>query len=70
MYTAPIVIKRHVIGFHYYADDAQIYMSFNSADALQPSGKGLSPAVNCKSVQAGGAGDAAVPSAQHLGDSV
>ena len=38
MYTAPIadVIKRHGMGFHFYADDTQIYMSFNPSDALQP----------------------------------
>ena len=37
MYTAPIadVIKRRGMGFHFYADDTQIYMSFNPADALQ-----------------------------------
>ena len=37
MYTAPIadVIKRHGMGFHFYADDTQIYMSFNPSDALQ-----------------------------------
>ena len=37
MYTAPIagVIKRHGMGFHFYADDTHIYMSFNPADALQ-----------------------------------
>ena len=37
MYAAPIagVIKRRGMGFHFYADDTQIYMSFNPADALQ-----------------------------------
>ena len=37
MYTAPIadVIKRHGMGFHFYADDTQIYLSFNPTDALQ-----------------------------------
>ena len=37
LYTAPIadVIKRHGMGFHFYADDTQIYMSFNPSDALQ-----------------------------------
>ena len=37
MYTAPIadVIKRHGMGFHFYANDTQLYMSFNPADALQ-----------------------------------
>ena len=37
MYMAPIVdvIKRHGMGFHFYADDMQIYMSFNPADASQ-----------------------------------
>ena len=36
MYTAPSadVIKRHGMGFHFYADDTQIYMSFNPEDAL------------------------------------
>ena len=36
MYTALIadVIKRQGMGFHFYADDTQIYMSFNPADAL------------------------------------
>jgi len=36
-YTAPIadVIKGHGMGFHFYADDTQIYMSFNPSDALQ-----------------------------------
>ena len=37
MYTAPIadVIKRHGMGFHFYADDTQLYMSFNPVDVLQ-----------------------------------
>ena len=37
MYTARIadVIKRHGIGYHFYADDTQIYLSFNPSDALQ-----------------------------------
>ena len=37
MYTAPIAdaIKRHGMGFHFYADDTQIHMSFNPAVALQ-----------------------------------
>ena len=37
MYTAPIadVIKRHGMGFHFYADDTQLYMSLNPVDALQ-----------------------------------
>ena len=35
MYAAPMadVIKHHGMGFHFYADDSQIYMSFK--DALQ-----------------------------------
>ena len=37
MYTAPIadVIKRHGMGFHFYADDTQLYMSFNPVDVLK-----------------------------------
>ena len=37
MYAAPIadVIKHHGMGFHFYADDSQIYISFNLVDALQ-----------------------------------
>ena len=37
MYTAPIagVIKRNGMGYHLYADDTQLYMFFNPADALQ-----------------------------------
>ena len=37
MYTARIadVIKRHGMGYHFYADDTQIYLSFNPSDALQ-----------------------------------
>ena len=37
MYTVPIadVIKHHGMGFHFYADDTQIYMLFNPSDALQ-----------------------------------
>ena len=37
MYTAPIadVIKRHGMGFHLYADDTQLHMSFNPVDALK-----------------------------------
>ena len=37
MYTAPIadVIKRHGMGFHFYVDDTQLYMSFSHVDALQ-----------------------------------
>jgi len=37
MYTAPIadVIKRHGMGYHFYADDTQIYPSFNPLDAFQ-----------------------------------
>ena len=37
IYTAPIadVVKGHGMGFHFYADDTQIYMSFNPSDALQ-----------------------------------
>ena len=37
MYTAPIadVFKRHGMGLHFYADDTQMYMSFNPADTLQ-----------------------------------
>ena len=37
IYTAPIadVIKRHGMGYHFYVDDTQIYMSFNPSDVLQ-----------------------------------
>ena len=37
MYTASIadVIKRHGMGYHFYADETQIYLSFNPSDALQ-----------------------------------
>ena len=37
MYTVPIadVIKRLGMGYHFYADDKQIYMSFNPPDVLQ-----------------------------------
>ena len=37
MYTAPIadVIKRPGMGFHLYADDTQLHMSFNPVDALK-----------------------------------
>ena len=37
MYTAAIadVVNCDCVRFHFYADDKQIYMSFNPADALQ-----------------------------------
>ena len=36
MYMAPIadVIRRQSMGFHFYANDTQIYMSINHADAV------------------------------------
>ena len=35
------VIKRHGMGYQLYADNTQIYMSFNPSDTLRPKSKSL-----------------------------